>query len=170
MHLLSIQRLLGMMLMLFTGQRVFGAIGAVGAVAGVLAGAIGTLALSSVLVQIMDARRFPPKPVKDASRAVGVARRLTDPVERQKLQQEVTEDYAALQVASTILGGGFLNSRIADRLRLAGGNDFFQQRVFWRSYFCCSNALFHLHNKFLIYSFFSEKLPGNFAAFILVVF
>ncbi len=31
--------------------------------------AIGTLALSSVLVQIMDARRFPPKPVKETSRA-----------------------------------------------------------------------------------------------------
>jgi zinc protease len=34
---------------------------------------------------------------------------------------QYSEDYAALQVASTILGGGFLNSRIADRLRQKDG-------------------------------------------------
>lgn len=34
---------------------------------------------------------------------------------------QVDEDYAALQVASTIFGGGFLNSRIADRLRQKDG-------------------------------------------------
>ncbi|NNF19767.1 MAG: insulinase family protein, partial [Flavobacteriaceae bacterium] len=34
---------------------------------------------------------------------------------------EYHEDYAALTIASTILGGGFLNSRIADRLRQKDG-------------------------------------------------
>lgn len=34
---------------------------------------------------------------------------------------EYSEDYAALNVAATILGGGFLNSRIADRLRQKDG-------------------------------------------------
>lgn len=32
-----------------------------------------------------------------------------------------TEDYAALEIATTIMGGGFLNSRIADRLRQKDG-------------------------------------------------
>ncbi len=34
---------------------------------------------------------------------------------------EVDEDYAALQIASAIFGGGFLNSRIAERLRQKDG-------------------------------------------------
>lgn len=37
-----------------------------------------------------------------------------------KISQE-SEDYAALSIASTILGGGFLNSRIAERLRQKDG-------------------------------------------------
>ena len=34
---------------------------------------------------------------------------------------DYADDYAALNIASTILGGGFLNSRIADRLRQKDG-------------------------------------------------